>query len=130
MPLLVYTGYFWILCSGTSLGSRASCHRCSFQPWWRDRSMETGGKMKEISRRQFGRFAAFATMLATVGWSAVLEGCASFATISGWVVTGLDSFQSVVDLLVGQGVIMVAVGSLFDLIIKAVKAAIGDIAAG
>jgi len=81
----------------------------------------------KITRRTFGRFMGTLGLLATLGWSVVLEGCTSFATISGWIATGLDSFQSIIDLLVGQGVIMVAIGSAIDLIIKGVKAAISDI---
>ena len=83
--------------------------------------------MKAIGRRQFGKLIGVFTLLTTAGWSVVLEGCASFKQISGWVVTGLSSFQSVVDLLVGEGLIMVAIGSVIDLIIKGVKAAIADI---
>jgi hypothetical protein len=83
--------------------------------------------MKAIGRRQFGRLMGVFTILTTVGWSVLLEGCASFKQISGWVVTGLSSFQSVVDLLVGEGIVMVAIGSVIDLIIKGVKAAIADI---
>jgi len=83
--------------------------------------------MKAIGRRQFGKLIGVFTLLTTAGWSVVLEGCASFKQISGWVVTGLSSFQSVVDLLVGEGIIMVAIGSVIDLIIKGVKAAIADI---
>jgi hypothetical protein len=83
--------------------------------------------MKAIGRRQFGKIMTFMGLLATTGWSLALEGCASFASISSWIVTGLDSFQSVVDLLVGQGIIMVTIGSAIDLIIRAVKAAIADV---
>lgn len=82
----------------------------------------------KVTRRTFGRFMGTLGLLATLGWSVVLTGCTtSFSTILSWVQTGLDSFQSVVDLLVGQGVIMVAIGSAIDLIIKGVKAAISDI---
>jgi hypothetical protein len=80
-----------------------------------------------MSRRDFGTFFAKCGLLLSLGWSMVLTGCTSFAAILSWVDTGLSAFQSVVDLLVGQGVLMVTIGSAIDLLIKAIKAAIADV---
>lgn len=81
-----------------------------------------------MNRRQFsGRLASFALLLVAGGSSLFTTGCAAFATILAWVTVGLTSFQSIVDLLAGAGIINVLLGSAIDLIIKAVKAALADI---
>lgn len=84
--------------------------------------------MQSITRREFGKSITAAVASFTVMGTMFLEGCTSFAGILSWVDTGLAAFQSVVDLLAGQGVITVVIGSAIDLIIKAVKAALADIA--
>jgi len=84
--------------------------------------------MESINRRTFGKWWGVAMASLTIGGQVFLTGCTTFATILNWVDTGLSAFQSVVDLLAGQGVIAIVIGSAIDLIIKAVKAALADIA--
>jgi hypothetical protein len=84
--------------------------------------------MKAITRRNFGKLWGTCLLALSVGPSLLSTGCGtSFATILSWIDTGLAAFQAVVDLLVGQGILMVTAGSAIDLVIKAVKAAIADI---
>jgi len=83
--------------------------------------------MEAINRRTFGKWWGVAMASLTLGGEMFMIGCASFAQILAWVQTGLDAFQSVVDLLAGNGVITIVIGSAIDLIIKAIKAAIADI---
>jgi hypothetical protein len=81
-----------------------------------------------MTRRKFGQAWATFLLALSVGPSLLVTGCGtSFSTILSWVDTGLAAFQSVVDLLAGQSVINITIGSAIDLIIKAVKAAIADI---
>jgi hypothetical protein len=84
--------------------------------------------MQAITRRSFGTLWGTCLLALSIGPSLLLSGCGTtFAAILSWIDTGLSAFASVVDLLVGQGVLMVPVGSAIDLLIKAIKAAIADI---
>jgi hypothetical protein len=83
--------------------------------------------MEAINRRTFGKWWGITMASFTLGGEMFMIGCASFTQILAWVQTGLDTFQSVADLLAGNGVITIVIGSAIDLIIKAIKAAIADI---
>lgn len=83
-----------------------------------------------MNRRNFvTRVGSGALFVLAGGLSILTTGCTAFSTILSWINVGLTSFQSIVDLLAGAGVINIVLGSAIDLIIKAVKAGIADIGA-
>ena len=83
----------------------------------------------QTDRRTFGKVLSVGGLSLSMGSFLGMTGCNVYDNIAKYVAVGLQSFQSVIDLLTGAGVINTGTGSTIDTLIALVKAAFADISA-